>query len=129
MPVFELSDIERVEKGAIAQVCHLDSDLMTEMGLQSSLVSLSPESLTHIRHRHPDISDWDILMIPRIISEGMVIQERKNPQFVVFSLFVSEAPRKRLNCTVKFLFGKQEAYISTLHKAQKRQLRGLQKRG
>jgi hypothetical protein len=122
-------DIYRAEKGAIVRVCNIDDALSETLGLKSSLVSLSKDSLEHIRQKHPDITEWDILMLPEILKKGMVVREKSKPQFVVFSLFCSEIPRKRLNATVKFLPEKYENYVSTLHRAKYRELKRLLKRG
>jgi len=66
--MFTVTDLKRLEFGDTVQVGELDDQLVSLLGLKAPWVYLSPSSLKHIRSRHPDVSDWDILTIPRVLS-------------------------------------------------------------
>jgi len=59
----------------------------------------------------------------------MVTRENAKPQYVVFSLFLEESPRRRLNVTVKILNKNLEAFVETIHFAKKKEVRRKLKTG
>lgn len=96
--------------------------------LKNSNVYLSLKSYKHIQEDHPDISDYDLLMIPLAIQYGLLVTEYKKPNIIMCSYFDPNIG-KRYIISVKFAANKTEVWVCSMYRAKLRQTRTLLKKG
>ncbi len=97
------------------------------MGLRVPLVYLSKESLAHINRRHPDITDYDLIVVPFVLKHGLILREVRRKNVYLASHVGTYCP-KRMGITMKVAQPDREVYLETFHRVSYRQTRAWLKR-
>lgn len=109
-------------------VCNLDSRVTNILVAQTPRVSLSRESLLHIRKRRPDMPIGHILYLPDTIRGGMIIRDNQKKNHIVIAYQSPDSPRRYV--AVLKVAGRGHAiYVQTFYFAKKRQTKSLLARG
>jgi hypothetical protein len=126
--VFDLDTLYRVRDGHLdpAVVGYLAFEglnhLRARIGAQ---VYLSRYSLDkNIRH-HPDVDMFEYLRIPTILSEGLIITDRKDPKTVVVVYQAPELDTLRYKVAVKCAQGGHDLWVTSFHRLAPRQTKRL----
>ena len=127
---FSLSDINDL-KQKIRHPIHVGNipyAVANHLELKNSNVYLSLDSYNHIQEEHPDITDYDLLLLPLIIEYGMLVSEYEKPNIIMSSYFDPHIG-KRFIASVKMAANKTEVWALSMYRARQRQSRALLKRG
>jgi hypothetical protein len=92
-------------------------------------VWLGKAGLLHIAERHRDIGVDDLLLLPLVIRDGMLIREVDRPRELTICFQDPKNEKKRYIAVLKFARGKRELWISTFHRAKARQTKRKLKKG
>jgi len=127
--LFTLEDINNLRHGLKAnhQVATLHESIQRQLSWKSPIVYLSAQSLAHINTNHPDISDIDLLLLPKIISDGLLVQEIKKPNILLACLQLDE--ERRLITSLKRADNGFDIWISSLYRMRRRQTLSILRRG
>jgi len=98
------------------------------LGLNNHNIYLSKQSLEHILYSHRDISMFNVLMLPLAIKRGLLIQELRRPGVVLVS-YLDSSDGKRFVAALKTTASGAETWVSTFHRAHRRQTLSMMKRG
>lgn len=98
------------------------------LGWRSTIVYLSRDSLAHIRQRHPDLSDLDLLLISPAIETGLLIREAGKP-YLLACYQHPEDEKQRFKANIKAALGETDLWLHSFHRTHPRQTRALLKRG
>ena len=126
---FTLEDIASLRAGhrdpiVVGDLPHAVAEYM---GVYVPKVYLSQESLAHINYRHPDVLDVDILLAQNAIRNGWFLRENKKPEKYLCSYFDQHSSR-RFGGVLKIASPDREVYLTTFHRAHRRQTIAWQKR-
>jgi len=95
--------------------------------MAQSDVYLSGASLAHIAERHPDITDYDVLLLPQMIAKGLLIRENAKPNVLVVCYQFGD---KRLCASLKMAPRTGfDVWVLSLRRMRKRQTRAMLNRG
>lgn len=98
-------------------------------GRSHDIVYLSSESAAHILEQHGDhIEAQDLLRIPKILETGLWISEKQRPEWCSVFHYSSQS-QDRFVAAVKVTKDRRECFLTTLHRAKKRQIRSKMRRG
>lgn len=109
-------------------VCDLNSRVTNILGAQTPRVSLSRESLLHIRKQRPDMPVGHILYLPDTIKAGMIIRDGQKKNHIVM-IYQCEETGRRYVAVLKVAGKGHAIYVQTFYPAKKRQTMALLKRG
>ena len=109
------------------EVGQLPDDVITRLGWKLPHVYLSADSLQHI-YTKPDISHFDVLLLPLAISNGLLIHETARPEYVLSSYKRADGHQRYIT-VMKMAQDGCEIWIKSFHRARVRQTRSLLKRG
>ncbi|WP_108682414.1 hypothetical protein [Methyloceanibacter sp. wino2] len=125
-----LGDIAKLRSGwcEIIEVGNLPFGVASEIGVFSTLVYLSRESLLHINEKHPDISDIDLLLSCLVIQNGMVVQEKAKPNAYVCS-YIEPNSQLRYVAVLKVASPDREMLMTSFRRLRRRQTRSFLRRG
>ncbi len=128
--IFTIEDLINLRSGykSSHQVAELSQKILEKLGWRSPIVYLSKVSLLHISEAHPDITDFDLLLLPKIIADGLLIQETKRKNILIASLQLDGADI-RLVAILKRAETNFDIWIQSVHRTRKRQTTSLLKRG
>ncbi len=113
---------------------HLPQSVTTFISAALPYVYLSNYSLTHILEKHGDVSRFDLLCIPMMLSDGLWVGQKDRlgpdgkPNSACVS-FVHPETAVRYAGSVKSAAGGFEVYLNTFHRTKPRQTRSTLKRG
>ena len=105
----------------------LPSVAATAMGLLVPLAYLSRASLAHINLRHPEITDFDLTVMPFVLKHGLIVRELNKPSIYLASHEGTYCP-KRMGLAMKVAQPDREVYVQTFHRVHYRQTRAWLKR-
>ena len=116
-----LQDIHALRSGwrDPVTVGELPSTIRTLLGLRVPLVHFSKDSLLHVAKKHPDVSDFDLLILPFAIERGMIMRERKKPN-VLLGVYQEPASHRRFVAVMK-VAAAHEVWLTSFHRAHRRQ--------
>jgi hypothetical protein len=97
------------------------------LNLRVPQVHLSTDSLAHIAKKHPDITDFDLLLLTPTIGRGMIMRERKKPNVLLAVYQDPETPR-RFAAVMKIVSSGCEVWLTSFHRAHARQTKQWLKR-
>jgi hypothetical protein len=126
---FTLEDIQALRQGAFSerQVGELPSRELRTLGWRSPLVFLSRDSLRHINEAHPDINDFDLLLLPEIIRVGLLVQEMEKPAYLA-ACYQSDS--KRFCAVMKVSTRSRfDIWLVSMRRMRPRQTQSILKRG
>jgi hypothetical protein len=109
------------------QVGEIPNIVSKELNIIVPYVYLSLNTAQHIFNDHPDIDKFDLLHMPFAIRRGMLLQECRKPR-VLISCYQTTNPQKRFITVMKRAAKDTEIWISTFHRAHRRQTISIQKR-
>lgn len=107
-------------------VGHLPEETYEHMHVKHNMIHFSNSSLMHILSKHKDIQLVDLLIIPRMLSDGLWIGDRNKSCCISY---YSPEKRRHFIGAVKSAKDGSEHYFTTFHKAGKRQLKSKINRG
>lgn len=124
---FTLSDLQGLRRGLLANhaVGELPQRVISALGWDMPWVYLSKESCAHIFKEHPDLKEFDVLALPRVIDRGLLIREIRRPQYLVASC-LHEATRY---VAVMKRASSREIWVTTFHRTKPKQTKALLRRG
>lgn len=127
--IFTIEDIARLRAGwgGPITVGELPVDVARAMGLLVPLVYLSRESLEHIKRRHPDVTDYDLIAAPFVLKHGLILREVRRRNVYLASYVGTYCP-KRMGLAMKVANPDREVYLETFHRVHYRQTRAWLKR-
>lgn len=96
--------------------------------LSHSEIWLSRDSLFHILFDHRDITPNRLLLLPNIISRGVLIQENRK-RHVIMAQYFHEPTRERYVAVLKVTNNKAETWVSSVYRIRERHIRALLQRG
>lgn len=124
--LFTSDDIHKLVAGwrDYIHVGSFNDVLLARLRWQLGLIFLSRDSVIHIREKHPDITNNDLLWIPQAIEYGMVIRdERKlNLASVCFS---PKDHSLRYRIILKRVRSEGEVFVASMHRMRHRQTKGM----
>ena len=126
---FILDDLNNLRNGykTSHQVAEFPQTVLDRLSWKSSIIYLSKESLHHINSDHPDIDDFVLLLLPKMIRNGLIVQEAKKPNIVVVIYQIDET--KRISVILKRARNGFDIWVSSIHRMKKRQTASILKRG
>lgn len=127
--IFSLDDVIGLREGRYRdrQVGEIPHDDLMRLGWRSPIVYLSAESLAHIAQRHPDISEFDVLLLPQMIAGGLLIRENAKPNVLVVCY---QAGDQRLCASLKMAPRTGfDIWVLSLRRMRQRQTRAMLNRG
>ena len=107
-------------------VGHLPIETRVHMGASHDMVHLSSYSLKHILKKHDDLELFDLLIIPKLLENGLWIGDRPNACCISY---LDSFKGIRYIAAIKAADNGKEHYLTTFHKSHKRQTSALVKRG
>lgn len=126
---FTLEDLHGLRAGRFSerQVGELPNQDLSILGWRSPLVFLSRESLQHINDSHPDITDFDLLLLPDMIRSGLLIQEVAKPAYISACY---QFDTKRFCAVMKVATRSRfDIWLVSMRRMKPRQTRAILKRG
>jgi hypothetical protein len=128
--IFTVEDIAKLRSGwgGPRPVGELPLHVAGSMGLLVPVVYLSKESLDHINLRHPDVTDFQLILTPFVLRYGLVLRETRRPNVYLCSYVGSHAENRRYGLALKVAEPDREAYLTTFHRVHKRQTNAWLKR-
>jgi len=108
-------------------VAELSSTTISLLNVRTAEVHMNAKALKHIiDENRREITIADVLLLPKMISDGLLIRETaRNDSFVISY----QAAKYRLKAAFVIAAGGHEIWVSTLHRMRLRQIRALLKRG
>lgn len=124
-----LDDITRLRDGwrVIVAVGDLHIEVAKRMGVHSTTVYLTRESLEHIQREHPDITDADLLLSCLAVRHGWIMQELAKPNTYRCS-YLEPHSKRRFAAALKIARPDREVLMVSFRRARFRETRGWQKR-
>jgi hypothetical protein len=101
---------------------------MQALRWRSPIVYLSRDSLKHIRDKHPDLSNLDLLMMSPAIENGLLIREANKP-YVLACYQHPEDEARRFKVNIKAARGETDLWVHSFHRTHPRQTQALLRRG
>jgi hypothetical protein len=100
-------------------VAELPDSIRVALNLRVPQVHFSQETLTHIRQKHPDVSDFDLLLITPAVERGMIMRERRKPN-ILLAVYQEPASHRRFVAVMK-VAAVYEIWLTSFHRAHRRQ--------
>ena len=124
-----LADIDalRAKQRDPIAVGEFPDSIRIKLGLRVPIVYLSETGLSHIKQRHPDIDDFDLLILPFAIRHGLILRELKKPQ-IVLSCYQEPTSHRRFVAVMKVLDKKFEVWLTSLYRTKPKQTKQLMKK-
>jgi hypothetical protein len=123
-------DLIRLLAGQIEVVVvgTLNPPAVSLLAAQTPLICIAKKELIHILNDHDDhITLKDLMLMPAMITDGLIIKEHHRPNRLV-SCFELSA-QKRYCLAMKLAKGGHEGWISTLHRTKPKQTQRYLARG
>ena len=127
--ILTLGDIEALRMGLRSPIVvgELPFRIQTLLRLKVPNVYLSPSSLRHIKYRHPDIDDFDLLQLPFAIHSGLLLRENLKPN-VLQACYQEPSSHRRFVAVMKIVSTGCEVWLQSFHRLKKRQTAQILKR-
>jgi hypothetical protein len=124
-----LSDIDAVRRKTHnpIEVGELPNLIRLALRLRVPLVQLSTESLAHINARHPDISDFDLLLLPFVIRHGMILRERKKTN-IILAVYQEPMSHRRFVAAMKIADASCQVWLDSFYRIKPGQTRKLMRK-
>lgn len=121
-----LEDIAALRSGAsdpipVGELPHL---IRLALGVRAPHVHLSRQSLEHINARHPDVTDYDLLLLPFTIQHGLILRERRKSNILLAS-YQQPMSQRRFVAVMKVTARQCEVWLDSFHRTKPRQTRRL----
>lgn len=115
----DLEDLRRKERDPIV-VGELPNVIRLALGLRVPLVHLSNQSLKHIKARHPDITDFELLLIPFVVQKGLILQQQNRPK-VILACYQQPASHRRFLAAMKVSDRGTEVWLDSFYRTRLRE--------
>ena len=124
-----IEDISMLRGGLrkIVAVGDVRIEVAKRMGVYSTTVYLTKESLQHINIEHPDISDTLLLLACLAVRDGWIMQEIGRPNIFVCS-YLEPMSRRRFTAVLKVARPDREILLVSFRRGRFGQTRSFQKR-
>jgi hypothetical protein len=110
----DLDDLRRKTRDPIV-VGELPNIVCLVLQLKIPLVHFSHHSLDHIKRKHPDISDFDLLLLPFVIKHGLILRERRKRN-VLLACYQPPMTYKRFVAVMKIATNGYEIWLDSFHR-------------
>jgi hypothetical protein len=117
-----------LDKRPYIPVCKLPQDVCAAVGLATTTVRLSRASLTHIIGDHSDVDVSQLMMMPKAIQWGLLVDDQDRPGTIIASYQDPYAARRYI-AILKITRNRQEIWVSTFHRSKERQTRRILEKG
>ena len=118
-----------LDKRPFIPVCKLPQDVCAEIGAATTIVRLSRSTLTHIIGDHVDVDVSQLMMMPKAIQWGLLVDDRERPNHIIASYQDPYATARRYIAVMKITRNRKEIWISTFHRSKERQTRRILEKG
>jgi hypothetical protein len=119
----DIGDLRQKIRNPI-HVGNVPYSIAKKLYLKNSNVYLSLASYLHIQKVHPDITDFDMLLLPFIIDRGLLATEDAKPNIIMCS-YLDPNIGKRFIASLKVTADATEIWVSSMYRARKRQTKAI----
>ena len=122
--MLELSEIAALREGRRDPILVGEFPLVVQdaLKLKVNSVYISLASLKHIERRHTDVTDFDLLLLPVVLRNGLYLQE-KTKRNIIISSYHDSISGRRFVAVSKIAANKFEIYVSSFYRTKPRQTR------
>jgi hypothetical protein len=115
----ELSDLRTMIARRAGQlwICNIPHRLLTFLGCSTGAVYLSWQSALHIREKHREITEFDMLHLPLAVSKGEIRREAGKLRLLAFYTIED----KEYVVPLKIAKGGHEIWISSMYRITPKQ--------
>lgn len=89
--------------------------------LRVPIVHLSGQSLRHINNRHADISDFDMLLLPLVVRQGLILRERKKRN-VILAVYRDETTTRTYVAAMKYTQRACEVWLDSFYRLKPKEI-------
>lgn len=118
-----------MDKCPYVPVCKLPQDICARVGAQTTTVRLSRVSLMHIIGDHRDVDVSQLMMMPKAIQWGLLVDDRERPCRIISSYQDPYTSARRYIAVMKITRNRNEIWVSTFHRSKARQTKRLLEKG
>ena len=122
----DINDLKQKNRNPI-HVGSLPYAIAKKLELKNSNVYLSLDSYNHIKKKHKDISDFDLLLFPFVIQHGLLAVERDKPTIIMCS-YLEPHMGKRYLASLKIAANKTEIWALSMYRAKAHQTKVILQR-
>lgn len=94
------------------------------LNLRVPIVHLSRESLAHIAKKHPDITDFDLLILPFAIGHGLLVRE-KSKKHIILASYNEPMSHRRFIAAMKVVERDCEVWLTSFYRTKPRQTKRM----
>ncbi len=126
--MFELSLLHELAAGRHdpLQVGELLPRVLTRLGCRLPWAYLSKETFDKIMRKHNHVTLFDLLILPDMMRRGRYVADRRNAVAVCYR---HPETNKDFIAAAKVTADAYELYITTFHRAERKQVERLMRRG
>jgi len=117
-----------LDKQPYIPVCKLPQDVCAVLGVGTTTVWLSRASLTHIIGGHGDVDVSQLMLLPKAIQWGLLVDDRDRPGNIISSYQDPYADRRYI-AIMKIARNRKEIWVTTFHRSKARQTRRILRKG
>ena len=122
----DISDLARGWRDPIV-VGEIPDWLRLKLSVRVPVVHLSKESLLHIRRKHPDMTEFDLLRTSIVIERGSYMQEKAKPQMIL-SVHRDDEMDRQYVAVMKLTNRSCELWLQSFHRCHARQIERWKKK-
>jgi hypothetical protein len=121
-----LSDIDAVRRKTHdpIPVGELPNLIRLALHLRVPQVQLSHASLMHINEKHPDVTDFDLLLLPFAIRHGLILREIRKRN-ILLSCYQEPMSHRRFVAVMKIAAAECEVWLDSFYRTKPRQTKRL----
>ncbi len=126
--MFELSLLHELAAGRHdpLQVGELPVRVLEHFGCRLPWVYLSKETFDKIMRKHGHVTFFDVLILPEMLRKGRYVADRRNAVAVCYRHPETD---KDFAAAVKITADAFELYVTTVHRAERKQVERIMRRG
>ena len=112
-----LSDIDYLRRKVHDPIIvgELPNIIRLVLRLKVPVVHLSNHSLKHINKKHPDITDFDLLVLPFAIKHGLILREIRKRN-VLLACYQPPMTHRRFVAVMKLASNGHEIWLDSFHR-------------
>lgn len=124
---FTLEHVQQVRNGYPRQVGQLPDSVWSALGWPCPWVYIGQTGLEHINLVHKDITDFELLHLPRLIAKGLIVHVEKDPRQVIVAY---RADGNRIyQSALKSAQSGTEIWVSSFYKVKPKRLEAITRQG
>ena len=115
----DVDDLRRKKHDPIV-VGELPNIIRLVLRLRVPLVHFSHQSLLHIEKRHPDVTDYDLLLLPFVIGHGLIMRQKKRAN-VILASYQQPMSQRRFLAAMKITARGSEVWLDSFYRTRPRE--------